>query len=780
MLKKAILFAGAAVSLCASANAQMKCGTDELYNQLKAANPQIAINEAAQEAFLYDRVMVHPVRNDVNMRGTSIGPDTTTIYNIPIVFHIVHNYGAEYVTDNKIYDEVAYINKAFSRTSPDTAQVILPYTGNIPGTNIKYIGRAGIRFRLATIDPLGNPTNGILRHYSYLSSNAGDEAKFDPWPANRYVNVYLINRFSGSHAGAAAYAYPPSSAAQNPYADGVIGFYDYLGRDNTYAHELGHTLNLAHVWGNTNNPEVACGDDGVDDTPPTKGHSPNTGGSPSKCDRDVAGPTAPIWDTTCASGYSRTYSAAQRVALYGGDSVALTVNYPDTVNSQNIMEYTYCSKMFTYGQTLRMRAALNSDLAGRNNLWSPGNLALTGALLPIPDLAPIADFSVNRNFVCADNATDVTFTNRSYRDTVSSLTYTFTNGTPGTVTVNNPSVSANTTAKFNQIGWVDVTLKATSNAGSNTITKSNAVYAADPVPVDPETYYQEFNGGDVDQFPIFNYYDTTNYKWELYNGAGYYDNSSIRFKNYDPRQFPTNNTRTQTPGGSFADFYTRGFDLSGPRYTGNALLTFYTSGAYRVTSAAKKNDTLEVWFSVNCGAAWSKLPTRLSNSAISTTFQDAEFTPAGMWDWKLQGFVLPNIAKTNKTFFRFRYKPGVDNTNMSITTGIGTGNNFYLDRIHVTNNALNINTAELAANGVTLSPNPTNGNATVTIKGGDNSAAQVVVTDIAGRVVYRTEVRLNAAATNVLVPAEKISVKGMYLVQVIANGNASTHKLSVY
>jgi hypothetical protein len=31
-----------------------------------------------------------------------------------------------------------------------------------------------------------------------------------------------------------------------------------------------------------------------------------------------------------------------------------------------------------------------------------------------------------------------------------------------------------------------------------------------------------------------------------------------------------------------------------------------------------------------------------------------------------------------------------------------------------------------------------------------------------------------------VIPAERISVKGMYLVQVIANGNATTQKLVVY
>ncbi len=779
MFKKAILFAGA-LSVCSVANAQMKCGTDEVYNRLKALNPQIAVTEAQQEQFIYDRVMVHPQGTaGASMRGTA-GPDLTTIYDIPVVFHVIHNYGPEYVSDNQIYDEIAYINRAYSRTSSDTVGLVPPYNGNIPGTNVKYVGKGNIRFHLATIDPEGKPTTGIVRYYSYLSNNAGDEAKADPWPANRYVNIYLINRFSGSHAGAAAYAYPPSSAAGNPYADGVIGFYDYLGHDNTYAHELGHVFDLQHTWGNTNEPEVACGDDGVDDTPPTRGHNPHAGGSnmDAFCLRDQAPSTSAIWDTTCSKGYSRSYNAAQLEALYGISATSTTtIDYPDTTNSQNIMDYTYCSKMFTYGQVLRMRAALNSTIAGRNNLWQLSNLTTTGALLPTPDLAPIADFNPNRVFTCANTTGtngQVSFTNRSWRDTVTSNSWTFTNANPATSTTANPA-----NVLFTQIGWADVSLTATSNAGSGSVTKVHAVYAADPTPVSASGYFQEFDGDDTAMYPIFNYYNQNNYKWELYDGRGYFDQKCIRFKNYDPRTTYANNTITQTPGGLFADFFTRGFDLTASQFSSRGILSFYTAGAYRTTRSDRMNDTLEISYSTNCGASWVRLGV-IGKSGIATKYEANEFTPGVIDDWKLQGLNLPAGAKTSKTFFRFRYKPGVDNTAQSSTYGIGTGNHFYLDRINITSNALGVNTAELAARGVTLAPNPTNGAATVTIKGGDRSTATVVVTDIAGKVVYRTEVKLNDQATSVEIPAEPISVKGMYLVQVVSNGNATTQKLVVY
>ena len=178
-----------------------------------------------------------------------------------------------------------------------------------------------IEFRLANIDPNGNCTNGIERIPSILTYNADDNSKLDPWPSNQYLNVWVVSDLGNS--GAAAYAYYPGTAPAGK--DGVIAIHGYigsigtgsLGRSRVLTHEIGHCLNLAHVWGSTNNPGVACGDDGVNDTPITKG-----------------------W-TACNLNGS-------------------VCNPPAIENVQNYMEYSYCCNMFTEGQKTRMRAALNS------------------------------------------------------------------------------------------------------------------------------------------------------------------------------------------------------------------------------------------------------------------------------------------------------------------------------------------------------------------------------------------------------------------------------------
>ena len=119
------------------------------------------------------------------------------------------------------------------------------------------------------------------------------------------------------------------------------------------------------------------------------------------------------------------------------------IDYPDTVNTQNIMDYSYCPLMFTKLQVARMRAALSSDVGGRNNLVKDTTHVRTGILTSIGgsygvrnDLKPVPDFSVERNstsstgmrtyYMCGSES--FKFKNRSWRDTVMSSTWTFSNG----------------------------------------------------------------------------------------------------------------------------------------------------------------------------------------------------------------------------------------------------------------------------------------------------------------------------------------------------------------
>lgn len=788
MVKKALLLMSAAACLGVNvANAQKVCGSDEAYQKYKADHPEVAIYEAQMEAQIKEKLQ--HINLSKYARVTTSDSEQKIVYDVPLVFHIIHNYDQEYVSDNDIFAAVADINTNYAKMNADTSDVIAPYKGFIPGTIARYIGKANIRFHLPTKDPSGNPTHGITRRRSYKSYNAGDDAKFDQWSPDSYLNIWIINTFSGDHTGAAAYAYQPPAAASNPYIDGVICLYSYMNSDKTLTHEIGHTLNLAHPWGNTNQPAIACGDDDVDDTPPTKGHNPS-----------FCAP-ADLKDTTCSNGYMKQYSFEQFLNLYDtswavappkiwidsthwhyDSTTTFIVNYPDTVNSQNIMDYTYCSRMFTYGQVQRMRAALTSTVANRNHLYNDTNLLATGALGAWPDLAPTADFSLgkiaiekikaDKVFGCA-NTYSFSFTDRSWNDTITSRTWTFSNG--ATVPTSTAATVNNT---FTQPGWVDVTLNVTGNNTASSSVTRKAVYVADPVAMNPDGYLEEFTpSATLDKYPMFNYFNN-DYKWEVVNNVGCFDQSSIRYRNFDTR-VPSQNQALGTPQGDYDDFFTPGFDLSGSQYVANCNLNFMSSGAFRTTSSPDMRDSLEIWYSTSCANTWILLTTitkaDLANKGVIST----DYTPGGPGDWKQQSINIPPAARLSEVFFRFRYKPGSFTSGANGFYGIGSGNNFYIDRLGISSFGLGVNNVELEQNGMTLAPNPTTGGTNIYIKGG-NGLAQVVVTDVAGKVVYRTQQQLSGNATQIEIPASNISVKGMYLVQVITPNKSQTEKLVVY
>ena len=745
MFKKFSIAVTAMLCMASASNAQQPCGTDEKYWQTVKQYPQI---------LEYEQQFEEQVQMGINNGGfgnkTTISPNDTTIFDVPLVIHVVHDYGTEYLSDNAIYDAVKYWAVVYMGANSDTSYVINPFK--------KFIANSRIRLHLATIDPNGNPTKGVVHDRSYLTTNADDQAKYNQWPQNKYINLWFINTFGAASTGAAAYAYYPGSAAAMPYYDGVIGLFNYLNYDKAIPHELGHVLNLQHVWGNNNNAAVACGNDQVDDTPPTKGHNP-VGCVPSA-----------LYDTTCATGYLKHYTS-----VLGVDSM---VDYPDTVNAQNIMDYTYCQEMFTKGQAVRMRNALTAATAGRNNLITAANLAATGALAPMPDLPPVADFSMERatgagvitdartGFLTFNNAASFLFRNRSWNDTITGVTWTFSNGATVPTSTSVTTVGNN----FTVPGWVTVSITATSNAGSTTLTDSKSVYVADTAVAGRFGYTQTFSdAASIANWPMFNYYDNQ-YKWSFYTGASWGgDNTCIKFRSFDTTQ-----KRVATPKGDHDDFFTPAFDLTDINPTGNYYLNFYTAGArasssglgFGVTAYA---DSLEVDVSVTGGARWAKIAgyngSQLSNNGTRST----EFVPTSAAQWVARGITIPVAYRTPNTFFRFRLWSG------------NVGNNLYLDDFSLSQFPAEVEAIANTECPYKIFPNPSSDGCYIAFKTGNEGKVTYSIKDMTGRVVYMSEQQYTPNSTaQETISRSTTPNAGIYFVTVTIDGNTRTEKMVVY
>ncbi|MBP7155918.1 MAG: T9SS type A sorting domain-containing protein [Flavobacteriales bacterium] len=342
-----------------------------------------------------------------------------SLYIIPVVFHIIHNNGPENIGNDQIFDVMRVLNEDFNKQNSDWDNVVLTF--------LDRVGDIGIEFRLATIDPSGNCTNGITRTVSALTNDGGSDMKaLIQWPRNKYVNVWV----SASANGSAGYTFRPGSAQFYPEEDGIVLQHTYtgsigtstLGRSRTLTHEMGHFFNLKHTWGNGNDPELPSNcdqDDDVSDTPNSVG-----------------------W-TTCT--------------LSGASCGSLD-------NVENFMDYSYCSKMFTAGQGTRMIAALNSSIAQRSSLWQSSNLNSTGT--NGNEALCAARFTNSLPVVCAGGT--VTFNDESFHN-VTSRIWSFPGGTPATSTEMSPTVTYDTP------GLHDVTLTASDGTNDVTTTASELV-----------------------------------------------------------------------------------------------------------------------------------------------------------------------------------------------------------------------------------------------------------------------------------------------------------------
>ncbi|MBL0154005.1 MAG: zinc metalloprotease [Chitinophagaceae bacterium] len=243
-----------------------------------------------------------------------------TIIKIPVVVHNLYHNPSEKISDAQVNSQLAALNACYRRRNADTV--------NTPAY-FKALGAdCEIEFQLATADPRRRYTNGIVRKYTPITKwEADDQVKFassmgdDAWDPKSYLNIWVCNldRLAG-YSSVIGDSLNRDGIVINLNAFGLTSNNDGYNLGKTAVHEVGHWLNLTHIWGDT-----YCGDDSVDDTPKQAGY--NMG---------------------CPSGIRSTCGNTPTGDMY-----------------MNFMDFTsdVCMNLFTRGQKLRMRA-----------LFEPGGL----------------------------------------------------------------------------------------------------------------------------------------------------------------------------------------------------------------------------------------------------------------------------------------------------------------------------------------------------------------------------------------------------------------------
>ena len=295
-----LTFACIAVAMVSvAATAQRNCGSMDVL--------ELQLEEDPKRAFMMDQIETHLL----NIENTGVR-EVNGVVNIPVVVHVIYNNSTENISDAQVLSQINVLNEDFRRTNPDADDTWSQATDS------------EIEFCMATSDPLGNATSGIVRTSTSVSAfGTNDQMKFassggaDAWPASDYLNIWVCD-ISGGILG---YAQFPGGSATT---DGIVIDYQYFGTigtasapfdlGRTATHEVGHWLNLRHIWG-----DGGCNvDDFVSDTPAS--NSANYG---------------------CALGNSAC------------GSVDMVQNYMDYSDDA-------CMNLFTLGQRNRMRALFES------------------------------------------------------------------------------------------------------------------------------------------------------------------------------------------------------------------------------------------------------------------------------------------------------------------------------------------------------------------------------------------------------------------------------------
>jgi hypothetical protein len=556
------------------------CGTTEMVEQSLLQNPHLQENLKRLDIFTKHFEHQHSTQNE----------DTLII---PVVIHVIHNYGSENISFAQVEDAMRILNEDFNKLNSDT-NLIIPQFAPIAGN-------AKIIFRLAKKDPQGNCTQGVTRTVSELTNDANENVKaLISWDTQKYLNVWVVRNIS---FGAGGYAYYPGTAPSQQN-EGIVVLASQFGSigasfggnfaARTFTHEVGHYLNLRHTWGDSNNSGVSTNcsiDDGVQDTPNTIG---------------VSGQGCPLTQNTCGS----------------------------LDNVQNYMDYSNCGRMLTAGQVTRMRAALNSTVGGRVFLWQPANLIATGTNngYAAPLCKPVADFFPKEQSVCQGNTVQFRATPLNVEgDTTLQYEWKI-------IGQNQFYDTISPLLDFDSSGFFTVQLKVSNAAGADSTTANITVIRTD----DPLNA-PFIEGIESNVFPANNNNNNWNWNiestsfttWERITTTSFEGNASLRLRN---QQVPFNSVHTLTSP-----------SLRLNQVPGAVQMRFHYAYAQRNSN---NDDALRVMVSSNCGNSWITVFNRSGGSLATVPPQNSVFVPT-LQDWKEQIIQLTPYKNAASVFVKF-------------------------------------------------------------------------------------------------------------------------------
>lgn len=283
------------------------CSSNEVLLQQLKDDPSLGARMEAIEAFT-QRVIADPVQ----------GRLVNGVIEIPVVFNVLYRTAAENVSLAQLQSQIDVLNEDYAATNADY---------NLTSTyNSVKSGNIGVRFVLDAVYRRSTTKTSWTTNDAMKKSSTG----IAPTSPTTKLNIWVCNM----GGGILGYAQFPGGS---PSTDGVVLDDNATGRTGTAAapfnkgrtatHEVGHWLNLRHIWG-----DATCGNDQVADTPL---HNTANYGCP----------------------------AAGHLSTCTGTPVEMTMNYMDYTDDA-------CMYMFSLGQKARMQAVFATG-GPRNSFAQP-------------------------------------------------------------------------------------------------------------------------------------------------------------------------------------------------------------------------------------------------------------------------------------------------------------------------------------------------------------------------------------------------------------------------
>jgi hypothetical protein len=278
-----------------SVPSQRQCASAEVLNAQLAADPSLQSR--------MDAIENQTAKFIAEGGASAFRINAAGKIEIPVVVNVLYRTASENISDAQIQSQIDVLNEDFNKTNADAANIPSIFAGVATDVDIQFV--------------LGQ----VIRKYSNKRSwRTNDDMKkstkggINPTDPSQNLNMWVVNNM-GDILGYAQF--PGGSAA----TDGVVMAHNFFGRTGvvsapyhlgrTATHEVGHWMNLRHIWG-----DATCGSDQVSDTPT---HNTANYGCP-------------------AAGHKSTCS---------GTPVEMTMNYMDYTDDA-------CMYMFTAGQKSRM------------------------------------------------------------------------------------------------------------------------------------------------------------------------------------------------------------------------------------------------------------------------------------------------------------------------------------------------------------------------------------------------------------------------------------------